>query len=291
MSLLNCHQAAMKRPGLNIFFLILLIGTLQCGNPTSSIIGILQVRLSSQSVPPRHVQSVFITISQVSARAEGARAFDFSNTSPHIFDLFGLQNGITRILDLLSLPENRYDALRLTIADLTVQLTNNRQFITVFPDSQNVEIILTPLNPFTIKGERLSDVIIDFDLFRSLIPQGDFSNTNGITGYQFEPKARVVDLTTVGQIIGQAKHDNFTPSFISDDVPLPDYSITMIQPDRTDSVSVISDQDGEYTAFFMSAGSYTIVVPPTDNTRAWSVEDVVVTTANPTRQDMTVSKH
>ena len=61
----------------------------------------------------------------------------------------------------------------------------------------------------------------------------------------------------------------------------------MVQPGQEDSVSVFSSQEGEYTMFFMPAGSYTMLVFPTDSTLAWSVDDVVVTTANLTRQDVT----
>lgn len=287
MYIFDDNQPAIKRIGIGIFFIILLTGTLQCSNPTISVVGTLQLRLTSQSVPQEHVRSVFLTISSVSARSEGALSFEFSNTAPRIFDLFELQNGITRILDLLTLPDNRYDAIRLTISDVNIELTNGRQFITVFPDSHIVEINLTPLNPITVRSERLSDAVIDFDLLRSLQAEGDISHVNNITGYHFDPKARIVDLTTAGQITGLVKHDNSTPSFISDDVSLKNYPITVVQPGQEDSVSVFSSQEGEYTMFFVPAGSYTMLVSPTDSTLAWSVDDVVVTTANLTRQDVT----
>ncbi len=290
MYIFDYNQPAIKRIGIGVFFIILLTGTLQCSNPTFSVIGTLQLRLTSQSVPQAHVRSVFLTISRVSARSEGALSFEFSNTAPRISDLFELQNGIAKNLDLLTLPENQYDSIRLTISDVKIELTNGKQFITVFPDSQNVEIILTPLNPITVRSKRLSDVVIDFDLLRSLQAMGDISHVNSITGYHFDPKARIVDLTTVGQITGLVKHDNGTPSIVSDDVSVKNHPITVVQPGQEDSVSVFSSREGEYTMFFMPAGSYTMLVSPTDSTRAWSVDDVVVTTANLTRQDVTSSR-
>lgn len=287
-SLIN--QPALQHMGRGIISILLLIAVVRCDNPASSVIGVMQLRLTSQSVPQEHVRSVFITISRVSARSKGALTYDFSNTSPRIFDLFELRDGNTRVLDLLSLPAGVYDAVRMNISDVTVELTNSRQFITNFPDSQNVVVDLMPLNPVTVKGGRLSDTVIDFDLLRSLTPQGDVSHVNSITGYLFTPTARFVNLTTVGEITGLVKHDNGTPSLISDDVALNDYPITVIQPGRTDSVSVFSDAAGEYVAFFMPAGTYSLMVPPTDTTMAWSADDVVVTTANPTRRDVTATR-
>ena len=118
MYIFDYNQPAIKRIGIGVFFIILLTGTLQCSNPTFSVIGTLQLRLTSQSVPQEHVRSVFLTISRVSARSEGALSFEFSNTAPRISDLFELQNGIAKNLDLLTLPENQYDAIRLTISDV-----------------------------------------------------------------------------------------------------------------------------------------------------------------------------
>ena len=273
-------------------FLILLfsIVTLGCGDPTSSVISDLQLRLAAQT-PVRHpVRSVVVAISGASLRSTANSEFGTPGTLTHTVDLLELGGSETRVLEVFSVVEGRYDAARLYIHEITVTLLNGVQFNEVYPDPRGREMIVEASSPVAVEHGRKADAVIDFDLMRSIAFEGDARRVHDITGMRFTPAGRLVDLASSGQVSGSIKHDNSTPAVLRDDVPLNGYAVTLFQPGRTDSVTVYSNEAGQYSAYFMPAGSYVLHGPPTVETEAFYAENVVVTTASTTRQDVIARK-
>ena len=281
---------SLKRIRLILLPLFLTIATQGCGEPTSSVISELQMRLAAQSPIRQHVRSVVVTLSGTAVRSAANSEFGTPGNMPHTIDLVELGGSDTRILEVFSLAEGRYDAARLNIQEINVTLLNGAQFNEVFPDPQGKEMIVEATSPVVVERGRKADAVIDFDLMRSIGFEGDAQQVRDITGIRFTPVGRLVDLASSGQVSGSVKHDNGTPAVLRDDVPLRGYSITIFQPGRTDSVTVNSDGAGRYTAYFMAAGSYAMYGPPTEDTEAWSTSNVVVTTASTTRQDIIATK-
>lgn len=269
-----------------LLILLLVTSTPGCGDPTSSVISDLQLRVAAQTPFREHVQSVVVNMSGASVRSTANSAFGTPGTLPHVIDLVELGGSNTRILEVFSLAEGRYDAVRLNLHEVTVTLLNGVQFSEVYPDPQGRELIVEANTPVAVERGRKADAVIDFDLIRSIALEGDTRRVHDITGMRFTPVGRLVDLASSGQVSGSIRHDNGTPAVLRDDQPLSGYPVTFFQPGRTDSVTVYSDGDGRYTAHFMPAGSYDMFGPITDDTEAWSTENVVVTTASTTRQDV-----
>lgn len=273
-----------------LLILLLVTSMTGCGKPTSSVISELQLRLAAQTPFRQHVQSVVVNMSGASVRSTANSAFGTPGTLPHVIDLVELGGSNTRILEVLTLAEGRYDAVRLNIHEVTVTLLNGVEYNEVYPDPQGRELIVEANTPVVVERGRKADAVIDFDLTRSIAFEGDTDRVHDITGMRFSPVGRLVDLASSGQISGSVKHDNGTPAVLRDDQPLSDYPVTFFQPGRTDSVTVYSDDVGRYSAHFMPAGSYAMFSPATEETEAWSAENVVVTTASTTRQDVTARK-
>ena len=273
-----------------LLILLLAIATPSCGDPTSSVISELQLRLAAQTPFREHVRSVVVSMSEVSVRSTANSEFGTPGTLPHTVDLLELGGSNTRTLEVYSLAEGRYDAVRLYIHEITVTLLNGAQFNAAYPDPQGREMIVEANTPVIVERGRKADAVIDFDLVRSVAFEGDTQRVHDITGMRFTPAGRLVDLASSGQVSGSVKHDNSTPAVLRDDVPLSGYPVTLFQPGRTDSVTVYSDEDGQYSAYFMPAGSYALYGPPTEDTEAFSTENVVVTTASTTRQDVIARK-
>lgn len=273
-----------------LLILLVTIATPGCGDPTSSVISDLQLRLAAQTPIRQHVRSVVMNMSGASVRSTANSAFGTPGTLSHTVNLAELGGSDTRILEVFSLAEGRYDAVRLNIHEVTVTLLNGVQFSEAYPDPRGRELIVEANAPVVVERGRKADAVIDFDLIRSIAFEGDTRRVHDITGMRFTPVGRLVDLASSGQVSGSVRHDNGTPAVLRDDVPLRGYSVTLFQPGRTDSVTVYSDDDGRYSAHFMPAGSYAMYGPPTEDTEAWSTENVVVTTASTTRQDVIARK-
>ena len=263
---------------------------LGCGDPTSSVISELQLRLAAQSPIRQHVLSVVVSFSETAVRSAANSEYGSPGTIPHTVNLVDLGGSQTRVLEVFSVAEGRYDAARLKLDGVTVTLTNGAQFSEVFSPPLIMEMAVQGSPPVVVERDRKADAVIDFDQMRSITLEGDTRQVHDITGFRFRPVGRFVDLASSGQVSGTVKHDNGTPSVLRDDVPLTGYPVTLFQPGRTDSVTVYSDAGGRYTAHFMPAGSYSMQVPSTDETEAWSADNVEVTTASTTRQDVIARK-
>ncbi len=274
------------------FYLILLlaVATTGCDKPTSSVISELQIRLAAQSPNHQHVGSFVVRFSEMAVRSSANSEYGTPGTVPHMIDLAELDGSETRVLDVFSVAEGRYDAARLKLDGVTVTLTNGAQFSEVYSPPLSMEIVVQGSTPVVVEQNRKADAVIDFDRMRSITLEGDTRQAHTITGFRFQPRARLVDLASSGQVSGTVKHDNGTPAVLRDDVPLRDFPITLFQPGGTDSVTVRTNDAGRYSTFFMPAGSYAMHVPQTEETEAWSSENVEVTTASTTRQDIVLAR-
>ncbi len=226
----------------------------------------------------------------MTVRSAANSEYGTPGTIHHTIDLVELGGSDTRVLEVFSLAEGRYDSARLNIEGITVTLLNGAQFSEVFSPPLRMEMIVQGAAPVVVERGRKADAVIDFDQMRSISFEGETQRVHTITGFRFEPVGRLVDLASAGQVSGSVKHDNGTPAVVRDDVPLRGYPVTLFQPGSVDSVTVFSDDSGRYTAYFMPAGPYAMYGPPTENTEAWSTENVVVTTASATRQDIVVTR-
>ena len=261
-----------------------------CDKPTSSVISELQIRLAAQSPVQRPVESVVVRFSEMAVRSTANSEYGTPGVITHTIDLAELGGSETRILDVFSVAEGRYDAARLKLDGVTVTLTNGSQFDEAYSPPLSMEIVVQGSTPVVVERNRKADAVIDFDPMRSITLEGDTRQAHTVTGFRLQPEARLVDLASSGQVSGTVKHDNGTPAVLRDDVPLPGYPVTLFQPGGTDSVTVLSNDAGRYSAFFMPAGSYAVYVPQTEETEAWSSENVEVTTASTTRQDIVLAR-
>ena len=269
---------------------LFILALCQCGEPTSSTVGSIRLRIADQPFPYAVARAVNLTVTAVAIRAVNAGNYQPVRFAPRAFDLIELQNGLTDTVSVASLPASSYDAIRLTFSHLSVQLVDGRTLTSLdsLADAP-VEMAILSRSPISVKNKHLVDLVIDFDLSRSLTPVGNPSSVNQITGFVFTPTARIANLATVGQITGLAKHNNGTPGVSTDDVSISGLQIAIVSVPSRDTLTVVTDQQGQYTAFFIPAGTYTLFASETDSTREWSGSNIVVTTANPTRQDLITS--
>jgi|GEM_PF-2362711 len=270
-----------------VFLVALALVAVGCGDPASSGIGTVRIRMTDEPFPHRFIRAVRVTVADAGLRTITSGSYQSVQLAPRTFDLITLQNGATDTLSVHPLSVSSYDAIRLTFTQVEVELTDRRILTPLDAGTDSpVTVVVPARTPVKVQDNRLVDLVVDVDLPRSLRPLGSTASVGTITGFEFTPAARMVNLATAGQITGLARHDNGTVSDLSDDVPISGLQMGIVQTGTTDTVSVFTDDQGQFTAFFISAGVYTLIAPSTDSTATRTIGDVVVTTANPTRQDM-----
>ena len=121
-----------KQPRHFHLILLLAFATFGCDKPTSSVFSELQIRLAAQSPNQQHVGSVVVRFSEMAVRSSANSEYGTPGAVPHTIDLAELGGSETRILDVFSVAEGRYDAARLKLDGVTVTLTNGSQFSEVF---------------------------------------------------------------------------------------------------------------------------------------------------------------
>lgn len=257
-------------------------------DPTSSETSELRVRFAAQSPTQQYVRSAVLNLSGVAVRSVENSDFEAPGAIPFTIDLVGLSGSDTHILDVFSVASGRYDAVRLDIQQINIKFLNGTQFNAVYSVPHLKEMIVETTFPVIVDRGRKADVVVDFDLMRSIKIERDLQAFEGVTGINITPVGRLVDLASSGQVSGSIKHDNGTPSDRRDDVPLLSHPITLFQLGSRDTVSVYTDDVGQFSAYFIPAGSYTMQGSSTDSTGGWSTGHVEVTTASTTRKDIII---
>lgn len=265
---------------------VLILTLAHCGGDSaSSRTGTVRIRLADAPFPYQHVHAVEVTIARVDIRQTGTSNYSAIMPEPRTFDLLTLQGGTTDVLGSAALSTHSYDQVRMKIESVSLRLTDGRTFAPVVADSLKDGMVVKMASPIQVKGNRTIELVLDFDVNRSFIAQDDPAASGGISGFVFKPSVRVADLSTVGSITGSVKHNNRTPSILTDDLPVRGLQVSVFQAGSPDTASTVTDDTGSYAVFFLPAGQYTVAADATDSTTAWSLSGVVVTTANPTRQD------
>ncbi len=193
-------------------------------------------------------------------------AFDFDPVRS--FDLLDLTGGDTAtLLNDGAVPSGRYTGIRLFInahADVQdesfIDLTTGERFPLVIPEG--AEAALTVNREFTLRQDERIDLVVDFDLRKSIIgASGQEPN------YIFKPVLRIVDSSVIGTLIGTVAGTLLPPDCtpyayvfsgaetVPDDMDLAE-DVDPLTSMRTRLSSNFGDRS--FRADFLEPGDYTI---------------------------------
>lgn len=203
------------------------------------------------------IASAKVIIKQIDAKSSGDRVSSVLAT-PKTIDLVQLKNGLVSVVIDLNLPAGEYKELNLIIESGSVDLKTGEHFNLKIPSgaSSGLKLAFNPaLNITTGASE---DILLDIDLARSFVPQGDSKDASTITGFHFKPTLRMANLTTAGTVSGKVISDNGTTS-TADDIKLAGAVVKVSQGETVISTAV-TDALGNFKIIGLPEGSYSMAI-------------------------------
>ncbi len=196
-------------------------------------------------------------------------------------NLLELRNGVTEILANAELPVGTYDMIRLHIVDAKIVLDDQTTFPLKVP-SGNASGLKIKLEPSLVVSENEgSEILVDFDISRSFIVQGNSKSKKGIMGFIFKPVCRAVQESNAGVLKGFV--------YENPDVAVPGAMVSVIQENDT-ITSAITSEGGTYKILGLPAGTYTLACEK-EGYATQTVTEVVVSEGKSTTEDILLVKN
>lgn len=261
-------------------------GTISEGN------GKLTMKITDAPFPVSVVDKVMVTVDKIEIRSVQTTTTT-TGDNDHVegvytvisdkvqeFDLLKLRNGITSDLLEIEIGTGTYDMIRMHITASKVYLKDGTSFDMKVPsgESSGLKIRLSP--ELVVEEGVINEVLIDFDLSKSFMMQGNHKIAHGIKGFIFKPVLRAMWVKQAGIIAGKVSENETTP-----------IAEAHVQIMRADTVfsSALTDAKGIYALIGVPAGTYKMVCEKEGYTSV-TVDQVVVKVRETTKQNFTLTK-
>lgn len=262
-------------------------------NDTGSDMGSLNIQLTDAPFPHDLVAEANVTIFKVDARNKeanidsseegkiqegGESSFVVLMEGEIQVNLLELTNGVTETLVDTEIPVGSYDLVRLYVKGINVVLTDGTTFDLKVPSGEQsgIKVFIKP--GITVTGGLTSDLLLDFDVSRSFVPQGDAKNLKGILGFNFKPVIKASNMSTSGTLEGKV-----TTFQEETAVGLKGAQISVFAAD-TLNTTTFTDETGAYMVMGLLAGSYDVTVD-LEGYEFQTVQAIGIKAANKTVQD------
>jgi hypothetical protein len=238
--------------------------------------GRLVIKVTDAPFPFDMVESATVTITKVEIRRVGdgipdGNPFMTVCEDTVVFDLLELRNGVVEELVDLEVPEGSYDLVRLYVEDAGLKVRDGGDFKVKVPSGQQTGIKIF-INPYLeVEGGLTSELLLDFDLSKSFVVQGNPFTPAGIKGFIFTPVIRAVNNTMAGRITG---HVVDTAKAVVKEASVWAEQDTVV-------VTGITDTTGYYAFIGLPEGTYSVYATKEDFDTV-GVEDVRVVKGNRT---------
>jgi len=226
-----------------------------CGDSATapSQMGTLEVSLTDA---PGIYEAVNVTFSEISANIDG-EWIAVRDQAPITVNLLDWNNGNSMVLGTAEVPSGHYTQIRVTIDAAEVIADGNPYEVTV-PSGALTGLKL--LADFTVNAGSTYELILDFDVQRSIVTTGPPNNP---TGYLLKPTIRVEEKALTGSISGMLTNPENNP-----------VAYAMAGSDTLTSTRV--DTNGSFRLAFLPAGLYSVSIADTLNLTYASPEAEVV---------------
>ncbi len=191
--------------------LMLLVGFASCsdddGADSDQATYNTKVYITDGPIDNAEVEAVFVTIADV--KLNGTSVDGFTKTT---VNLKALQNGETQLLGDINLAANTYNQVTLVLDGQTdasgntpanYVLTANNEKIKLTADNNTINVN----SSFDIAANATNQVVIDFDLRKSIVADAGNSGYNFASQAQLESSVRVVNKIKTGVITGSATNN------------------------------------------------------------------------------------
>lgn len=246
--------------------------------------GRLIINVTDAPFPYDMVESATVTITKVEIRRVGdgvpdGNPFMVVSEDTVVFNLLELRNGVVEELVDLEVPAGRYDLVRLYVDNAGLKVRDGGDFKVKVPSGKETGIKLFIEPWLEVDGGLTSELLLDFDLSKSFVVQGNPFTPAGIKGFIFKPVIRAVNNTEAGRITG---HVTDTSKAVVKEASV------WVEQD-TVVVTGVTDTLGYYAFIGLPEGIYSVFATKEDFDTV-VVEDVKVLKGNRTVVNFTLTE-
>lgn len=227
----------------------------------SDTTGKLQLLMTDAPFPVDILDSILVTISKVEMlKLSDSTCVDSispENCESQRIDLgietmqiniLELQNGVTALLSETEIPTGTYKMMNLYVSDLKI-FTKTGDTITQKMNNEQARIKILFRKKLVITGEQEQQLLLDFDIKRSLKMQGNMKSKGGIKGINFHPVIHAIPLAEASEIRGTVSDSNGNK--------LSNATIVLIQENDT-ITSTFSNEEGYFAILGVLPEKYTV---------------------------------
>jgi hypothetical protein len=225
------------------------------GASSSSPTGRMKVLLTDAPFPTSSVAAIYVTVNAIEARRYWSGSYTTILSVPTTLDILQFRNGVTAVVAEVDVSPTDYDAIRVTLGSVEVDLVDGRTFVV----GQGTQVIAALGPNVSVAAGLTSTVVLDFDVAQSLIPTGNSLTTSGITGFTFNPMIRAADIDATGTLSGTIRSDNETLNTTADDSVVYGAKVSIIRNGAV-VATALSDNLGFYKVLGLPSGLYDIRV-------------------------------
>jgi hypothetical protein len=225
--------------------------------------GHVKVELMDAPFPLELVDSTSVTITDVGIQVvtadSGPSGLRITNRDERILNLLDLRNGATEILFDADAPTGKITRLRLRLDHASVTLVDGRSLDTIFPTGLEGGIELFPTPPIEVGRGLVTELLLDFDLSRSLVPIPKAADeTHEIRHFMLQPAFRLVNRATAGSISGSVFGSGAAVENARDDAPLADGTV-MAFLGHEEVTGTSTEEDGSYRLMGLEGSLHRLV--------------------------------
>ncbi|MCY1635457.1 DUF4382 domain-containing protein [Marinifilum sp. D737] len=243
--------------------------------------GKLKLELTDAPFPTDLVAEANVTINKIEIRKSGeseGNPFVLLSEEERTFNLLTLSNGVTANLVDMDIEIGSYDLIRLHVANAEIVLKDGTKYDLKVPSGAQtgIKIFIDP--SIEVAGGLTTELLLDFNVSKSFVVQGNPDTAAGINGFIFKPTIKASNLSTAGRLVGTV--------FGAEDAGLEGAEVSVIAAD-TVYTATFTNENGEYTVLGIDAGTYNVEFAK-EGYNSGSVEGVEITAANQTKLDATL---
>jgi hypothetical protein len=198
------------------------------------------------------VQGVEINVTETADDKSGW--IKLKNIQPGIYDLLKLTNGVDALIASDVIPAGKISQIRLILGDKNSVVMNGKTYTLKTPSALQSGLKLK-VNTTLLDGI-VYTMLLDFDASRSIVSAGSSGN------YNLKPVIRTVVEAKSGAIKG---------------IVSPVHQSAVYAIAGTDTVGTYTNTDGAFLIKGLHAGSYKVVLQPSEELSAETIENVSVT--------------
>ncbi|HYQ56547.1 MAG TPA: DUF4382 domain-containing protein [Draconibacterium sp.] len=249
-------------------------------NPTTKSGGLV-IKLTDAPFPTDSVAEANVTISKIEIHEiDDQDEYSFITVSEEVqsFNLLDLTNGVTAILTDTAIEAGTYNQIRLYVDSASIVMNDSTVYDLTIPSGAQSGIKIK-INPaVNIDSTSSEEILLDFDVSRSFIVQGNPNSPAGIRGFLFKPVIKASTPSTTGILRG-----NVTDA---EDNPVGGVTVSVLAAD-TVYTSSFTEENGDYKIMGIEPGL--IDVEFKKGEYSITREDVEITAGNTTKVNATLT--